>query len=199
MVKIKLCGLFREQDIAYANEAAPDYIGFVFAPSRRQVTPMQAALLRARLRADITPVGVFVDAPLSTIATLYMEGNIAIAQLHGHEDAAYITALKALCPMPVIKALHTSDWTVHWEQSAADFFLFDTGSGGTGQTFDWTLLTSLPVMRPYFLAGGITCDNIASALALNPFAVDVSSGAETNSVKDCAKMRALVTAAHEYQ
>jgi phosphoribosylanthranilate isomerase len=205
MTKIKICGLFREQDIDYVNAAAPDYAGFVFASSRRQVTPAQAAALRSRLRADITPVGVFVDAPVEQIAALYHAGVIALAQLHGGEDAAYIAALKRLCPAPVIKAVRldsrnaaVSDTSAaaaikkHLAMEQADFLLFDNGEGGTGRAFDWELLTALAITKPYFLAGGVNADNIAAALALAPFAVDVSSGAETGRVKDGEKILALV-------
>jgi phosphoribosylanthranilate isomerase len=206
MTKIKICGLFREQDIDYANAAVPDYAGFVFAPSRRQVTPAQAAVFRSRLRDDITPVGVFVDAPVEQIAALYRDGVIALAQLHGHEDVDYIAALKRLCPTPVIKVVRIDSRKAAppddsaWEAvikndlaiDIADFFLFDNGAGGTGQAFDWRLLTSLSITKPYFLAGGVNADNIAVALELSPFAIDVSSGAETGQVKDREKMLDLV-------
>lgn len=194
-MKIKICGLFREQDIDYANEAMPDYVGFVFAPSRRQLTAPQAAALQARLRQDIAPVGVFVDAPVERIAALYKEGIIALAQLHGNEDAAYLAALRRLCPAPLIKAVRITADAQHVPlMDAADFFLFDNGTGGTGQAFDWSILPELTarLRKPYFLAGGLNSTNITAALALKPFAVDVSSGAETNGVKDRAKMLSLV-------
>jgi phosphoribosylanthranilate isomerase len=111
MINIKICGLFREADIDFANEAGPDFAGFVFAESRRQVSPAQAARLRSRLRDGIVPVGVFVNAPAEEIAACYRDGLIGIAQLHGDEDAAYIRRLKTLsaaggqAPVPVIKAL----------------------------------------------------------------------------------------------
>ncbi|MDR1326106.1 MAG: phosphoribosylanthranilate isomerase [Treponema sp.] len=201
-MKIKICGLFREEDIDYANEAMPDYVGFVFAPSRRQLTAAQAAALRARLREGITPVGVFVDAPVERIAALYNEGIFALAQLHGHEDAAYLAALKRLCPAPLIKAVRISRDTQHaLSMDAVDFFLFDNGAGGTGQTFDWGILPDLTacLRKPYFLAGGLNGDNITAALALKPFAIDVSSGAETNGVKDRGKMLSLVQQVHAWR
>ena len=195
-MKLKICGLFREEDIDYANEAMPDYVGFVFAPSRRQLTAMQASALRIRLREGIAPVGVFVDAPVESIAALYKEGIIALAQLHGHEDAAYIAALKRLCPAPLIKAVRitTGDTQHVLSMDAVDFFLFDNGAGGTGQAFDWSILPGITarLRKPYFLAGGLNGENIAAALAFKPFAIDVSSGAETNGVKDRAKMLRLV-------
>ncbi|MDR2052312.1 MAG: phosphoribosylanthranilate isomerase [Treponema sp.] len=111
--KIKICGLFREADVEFANEAGPDFIGFVFAESRRRVSPAAAARLRSRLREGIVPVGVFVNAPPEEIAALYRDGLIAAAQLHGGEDAAYIRRLKTLSaaagpPVPVIKTLRIS-------------------------------------------------------------------------------------------
>lgn len=202
-MKIKVCGLFREEDIDYANEAMPDYVGFVFAPSRRQLTAAQASTLRTRLREGITPVGVFVDAPVESIAALYKEGIIALAQLHGHEDAAYIAVLKRLCPAPLIKAVRipTGDTQHALSMDAVDFFLFDNGAGGTGQAFDWGVLPGMTacLRKPYFLAGGLNGDNIVAALALRPFAIDVSSGAETNGVKDRAKMLSLVKQARAWR
>ena len=211
MTKIKICGLFREADMDFANEAGPDFIGFVFAESRRRVSPAQAARLRPRLREGIVPVGVFVDAPAEEIAALYRDGIIGMAQLHGSEDAAYIRRLKTLSsgagpPVPVIKALRfagpeTTDGKAGIDKSgpaaeAADYLLFDSGSG-SGKPFDWNLLNSLLIphsslSRPWFLAGGISPENIGRALSYRPFAVDVSSGAETRGVKDREKMITLV-------
>ena len=111
-MRIKICGLFREQDIDFANEARPDYAGFVFAPSRRQVSPAHAANLRRRLSDDIIPVGVFVNAPITEIVNLYNENVIAIAQLHGDEDEAYVAMLKEASaiggrePVPIIKTIN---------------------------------------------------------------------------------------------
>lgn len=198
-MKIKICGLFREEDIDYANEAAPDYIGFVFAPSRRRVGAAQAAALRTRLSPNILPVGVFVDAPVERISALYKEGTIALAQLHGHEDAAYLAALKHICPVPVIKAVRIHAGTRIETALAADYVLFDNGAGGTGEAFDWSVLHRLTARleKPYFLAGGLNSGNIAAAAAFKPFALDLSSGAETNGVKDRAKIMDLVRFAHE--
>jgi phosphoribosylanthranilate isomerase len=147
VAKIKICGLFREADIEFANEAEPDFIGFVFAESRRRVSPGQAARLRSRLREGIIPVGVFVNAPAEEIAALYRDGLIAMAQLHGKEDAAYIRRLKTLSAaggqssIPVIKALRITGpiEAAALENPAADYLLLDSGSG-SGQPFDWALL-----------------------------------------------------------
>jgi phosphoribosylanthranilate isomerase len=193
MAKIKICGLFREEDIEYANEARPDYIGFVFAESRRQVSPALAARLRRRLDNGIVPVGVFVNAPLSDITALYREGLFDLVQLHGDEDPAYIERLRDATAgdkrgtSPIIKAVRAGDLR---GEDGADYYLFDSGPGGTGKSFDWKLINEAPP-RPWFLAGGIGLSNIKAALGRGPFGIDVSSGAETNGVKDRGKMMEL--------
>jgi len=194
MPKIKICGLFRERDIDFVNEAEPDYIGFVFAQSRRQVSPLQAAALRRRLIKNIIPVGVFVNAPVEDILSLYKDGVIDIAQLHGEEDEIYIANLKARCSsMPLIKAFHIGTLPEeNWKASCTDYVLFDSGAGDTGNSFDWSLLPPIQTLPPWFLAGGIGCDNIAAAAACNPYGLDVSSGAETKGVKDRDKILDLV-------
>jgi phosphoribosylanthranilate isomerase len=199
-VKIKICGLSRDEDIDYVNEAAPDYIGFVFAPSKRQITERRALELRIRLRSEIIPAGVFVNAGIDDIARLYDSNIISIAQLHGDEDAAYIAALKERAGIPVIKAVKavTADSVITADQcSLVDFVLFDSG-GGSGKTFDWRLLDSIAggFSIPYFLAGGIGINNIDAAIKLNPFCIDVSSGVETGGVKNHAKIIELVKHVH---
>jgi phosphoribosylanthranilate isomerase len=205
VAKIKICGLFRDEDIDFANEAGPDYAGFVFAKSRRQVSPAQAAQLRARLRSGVTPVGVFVNAAVNDIANLCRDGVIGMVQLHGSEDAAYIEALRgalgASAAVPVIKAVRAESREAVLEAAltGANYLLLDHGAGGTGQSFDWALLeggdflAELPV--PCFLAGGIDVYNAEEALALKPFGIDVSSGAETGGVKDRDKMIRLAAMA----
>jgi phosphoribosylanthranilate isomerase len=198
VMRIKICGLFRREDIDYVNEARPDYTGFVFAQSRRQVRPAQAAVLRQKLLGAITPAGVFVNAPVADIAALYRDGVIAIAQLHGTEDAEYIARLKeetaaGQSPIPVIKTIFSKDLAAGTRPPEnADYCLVDSGAG-SGKTFDWEIINPLGAMRqPLFLAGGINLDNIEQAMALNPFAVDISSGAETEGVKDREKIMRLV-------
>jgi phosphoribosylanthranilate isomerase len=188
MPKIKICGLFREEDIAYVNEARPDYIGFVFAKSRRQVTPSRAARLRSRLADGITPVGVFVNAPAEDIAALYRDGIIAFVQLHGGEDGGYIRRLREACDAPVIKAvsvtrrediLPRAAGAGSKSKSEADFLLLDHGAGGTGGRFNWRRVlgggdgdrprggAAGAVSVPYFLAGGVTVHTLSEALSLN--------------------------------
>jgi phosphoribosylanthranilate isomerase len=204
-MKIKICGLFREQDIDYVNEARPDYAGFVFAQSKRQVSPAFAAGLRGRLSAGIIPVGVFVNAPIEDIASLYHENVIAVAQLHGTEDAVYISRLKEASaaaggkPIEIIKTIRSSELEQNITTAAgADYCLIDSGAG-SGKPFNWKLLSSLKFSKPWFLAGGISIDNIEPAMALKPFALDVSSGAETDGIKDREKIVKLVTIAHKGQ
>lgn len=196
MTKVKICGLRRPCDIAYANEVQPDYIGFVFAKkSSRCVSPETAAALRADLDRVICPVGVFVNEPPETVAGLLNDGTIDLAQLHGQEDETYIQALRGLIKKPLIKAFSIRcaadvEAAVH---SSADYILLDNGSGGTGKTFDWSLTAG--VSRSYFLAGGLSADNVAQAIdAAHPYAVDVSSGVETDKVKNLEKMRRFVLA-----
>ena len=204
MTQIKLCGLTRPQDIAAANELQPDYIGFVFAEkSRRYVTPETAKALRQELDPGIRAVGVFVDETPENVAQLLADGVIDIAQLHGSEDEDYIRNLRQLTDRPVIKAFRLGAGGTAREEigaaaetarkvlqealeSTADMVLLDSGAG-TGMVLNWEMLRHFP--RPFFLAGGLTPENVAEAVRmLHPQAVDVSSGIETDGVKDAAKM-----------
>lgn len=193
--KIKLCGLSRPADIAAANRLLPDYIGFVFAPGRRQVSPAQAAALRRQLSPAIPAVGVFVAEPPEEIAALAAAGAINVIQLHGAPDAAGLCALRQATGLPVWQAVRVTDAQSLLAARAlpADLLVLD-GGAGEGRAFDWTLLRGFP--RPYFLAGGLNAGNLAAAIAaVRPYGVDVSSGAETNGKKDPAKMAALVALA----
>ena len=193
-----MCGLRRPEDIEAANQLAPEYIGFVFAPaSRRYVSPEEAAALKQALIPSVRAVGVFVNEQFETAARLLADGVIDIAQLHGREDEAAIARLKALAGKPVIRAFRVrgAEDLRAAEASAADMVLLDAGAGD-GKTFDWSLLSS--VSRPYFLAGGLTPKNAAEAVRrFRPFAVDVSSGIETGGFKDYNKMRAFIRAVRE--
>lgn len=194
--KIKICGLTRAQDIQTANALQLDYIGFVFAPkSKRFVPPEQAKQLRQQLAPGIRAVGVFVNAPPEQIAALLADGTIDIAQLHGQEDAAYIARLRSLTHAPIWQAfrIESTEDISRANASPADLVLLDHGAGGTGERFDWVLLHGMA--RPFVLAGGLTPQNAVEAIAkARPYAVDASSGCETNGVKDPAKMLAFVNA-----
>jgi phosphoribosylanthranilate isomerase len=196
-MRIKICGLFREQDIDYVNEARPDYVGFVFAESKRQVSHIFAERMRSRLADGIVPVGVFVNAEIEDIAALYSGGVISIAQLHGTEDEEYISQLKKATGLskeavPVIKTVickRTEKLTL--PMSKTDYYLVDSGAG-SGKAFDWELLNAQKIEKPWFLAGGVNIDNIEQAIDFNPFAVDISSGAETDGIKDRKKILELI-------
>ena len=195
MTKIKLCGLTRPCDIECVNELLPEYIGFVFAPkSRRYISPEKAEVLREHLDDRITPVGVFVDEKIEVIADLIKRKIIDIVQLHGNESEKYITGLRRVIDCPVIKAFRIESEAdiVSANNSSADYVLLDSG-GGTGKVFDHSLLKD--IARPYFLAGGLTPENVETAVKqLKSFAVDVSSSLETDGFKDKIKMTAFVNA-----
>ena len=195
MTRIKLCGLKRPFDIEVVNTLLPDFAGFVFyKKSFRYVEPEKAGELKRLLSLKIKAVGVFVDEPLENIEKLLSSGIIDIAQLHGSEDDEYIKALKRLSDKPLIKAFRIGnrDDVKRAEASSADFILLDSGQG-SGKAFDWELLGN--IKRDYFLAGGLDPGNVSDAVhMLHPFAVDVSSGIETDHIKDEKKMAAFVSA-----
>jgi phosphoribosylanthranilate isomerase len=206
-LRIKICGLFRDEDVSYINEAKPDYAGFVFAESARQVDARKAGKLRRALADGIESVGVFVNAEPETVRALYADGVIGLAQLHGGEDEVYIARLKGICGARIIKTVRCSGLNALPEyarggfgaETAADFLLFDSG-GGSGERFNWRLLDfagGVGPARPWFLAGGITEDNITEAALLKPFCIDVSSGAESGGFKDREKILRLVEAARK--
>lgn len=189
MTKVKICGLSRECDIEYANKLKPNYIGYVFwQKSRRCVTGEQAEALTQRLDEAITPVGVFVDEELKRVLQLADAGIIKIIQLHGHEDEAYLKELKSMTDAPIIKAFKIRSAADIERANAfpSDYVLLDNGYG-TGQTFDWSFVSGID--RPFFLAGGVNADNVRDAVdKLSPYAVDISSGVETDGYKDFDKM-----------
>ena len=191
MTKVKICGLTRSEDIECANKVKPDFIGMVFyAKSKRAVTLEQAAQLKAQLAPSIKAVGVFVNAEIDFIAKLAQASIIDIIQLHGDEDADYITRLhqelaNKNVSVPIIKAIRvrSEKSLLNLEQYQVDFFLFDTYKprqyGGTGERFNLEL-EGVTIPKPYFIAGGLDASNIAEVIAANPkaFAVDVSGGVE---------------------
>lgn len=195
MTRIKLCGLSRPCDIEAANELKPEYIGFVFAPkSKRNITAEKAEELKRLLAPEIKAVGVFVDETPNVIAELLNNGVIDMAQLHGREGEEYLKELRTLTDKPIIKAfrIETAADIADAEHSSADHILLDSGAG-TGTVFDWKLIRN--IKRPYFLAGGLSPDNAENAVNMfRPYAVDVSSGIETDGLKDKTKMAAFVAA-----
>lgn len=186
MVKIKICGLRRQEDVNYVNALKPDYAGFILTGGfRRSIDKTTAKSLKSRLDGNIKAVGVFVDDDIDRINDYVNEGIIDIVQLHGAESPDYCEKINA----PVIKYFNPENFESA-EEYAVDYYLFDSGTG-TGNTFDWQKIPEHK--KPFFLAGGLNCDNISSALRqVKPLAVDISSGVETDGVKDYNKMKKIM-------
>lgn len=197
--KVKICGLSRQEDIMLVNEAGPDYIGFVFwNKSKRRVTKETAAQLKKMLDKSIQAVGVFVDEKPEVILDLLTNDIIDMAQLHGSESEADIRYIREKSGKPVIRMVRLTDTTDYraLDDTAADFLLFDSGKG-SGKTFDWRLMEQVKrnCSKPFFLAGGISPDNVSQAIReVKTFAIDLSSSLETDGVKDGEKIRQLMAA-----
>ena len=210
--KVKMCGISKVETIPAVVEAKPDYMGLVFAPSKRQVTVDQAKILVEELHRGyakkygsdtehdkndtIKTVGVFVNETVDNLVTIANEANLDAVQLHGDEDEAFIQSLKERTNVEVWKAIQirTAADTEKWIDSSADMLLFDAyhkdERGGTGEVFDWSSLDAFE--RPFMLAGGIDSTNVARAIrTVRPYGIDISSGIETNGVKDDEKITAF--------
>lgn len=210
--KVKMCGISKVETIPAVVEAKPDYMGLVFAPSKRQVTVDQAKILVEELHrgyakkygsdtehdknGTIKTVGVFVNETVDNLVTIANEANLDAVQLHGDEDEAFIQSLKERTNVEVWKAIQirTAADTEKWIDSSADMLLFDAyhkdERGGTGEVFDWSSLDAFE--RPFMLAGGIDSTNVARAIrTVRPYGIDISSGIETNGVKDDEKITAF--------
>ena len=213
MVKVKICGMRRVEDIEMANKYNPDYIGFVFAESPRKVSYEQAKELSCLLSDEIVPVGVFVNEHMKLIVDLFKEGIIEIAQLHGDEDEKYIKDLKDKSieetgkEIPVINAIEIkddidfNDTVLKWRDSLSDYFILDSGKG-SGKTFNWDLIDkdSEFFKNSIFLAGGLNSENLNSAIEeFNPFAVDLSSSVETDGFKDEEKIKEIIEIVDNYR
>ena len=214
--KVKMCGISKVETIPAVVEAQPDYMGLVFAPSKRQVTVDQAKILVSELHKQyanrynrdviqwsndvvqefIKTVGVFVNETLDNLVTIVKETNLDVVQLHGDEDEAFIQSLKERTNVEVWKAvqIRSAADAEAWIDSSADMLLFDAyhkdERGGTGEVFDWSCLDEFE--RPFMLAGGIDSTNVARAIrTVRPYGIDISSGIETNGVKDDEKIKAF--------
>jgi len=209
MVKVKICGICREEDVEHVNTYNPDYAGFVFAPSRRMVTAEHARRLCLKLRDGIKKVGVFVDGNPPNIADIVMSCRLDVIQLHGNETQEYIVTVCRL-----LKRIYTPDNIEIWkavrvydasslEQMqgfTADAFVLDRylegKQGGTGLAFDWGLAADAGASARVILAGGLNPQNVGRAVkTVKPYAVDTSSGVESNGVKDGNKIREFIEAA----
>ena len=195
MVKIKICGIKRLEDIEIVNRYKPDYIGFVFAYSKRKVSHDLAKELRNNLDSDIIPVGVFVDSPQDEILKLFDEGIIEIAQLHGSESEQYILDLKKKTDgeLKTINAIEMTQEVdlLEYNDSNSDYLLLDSGKG-SGKTFDWSLIRK-DIKKEFFLAGGLNSENVTQAIdEFNPYAIDLSSSLETDGFKDENKIKEIM-------
>lgn len=205
--KIKICGLRRKEDVAYVNEFCPDFVGFIFfKASKRYISKEQAKELKELLNPKIKAAGIFVNQETDEILSLCKEGIIDIIQLHGEENTEYINLLKEKLKkagldrkISIMKAFRVKgkqeiEAAVKM-QNQVDYLLLDAygkdAYGGTGESFQHELIPK--DMPPYFLAGGIGEDNLAEIIkTMHPFAVDISSGAETNGMKDKEKIKKII-------
>ena len=197
MTKIKICGLSRIKDIEAVNQILPDYIGFVFAQSKRRVNLKTAKQLKDVLDKRIQAIGVFVNESHEQITELCGRGIIDMVQLHGDEDEGYIRKLKEQISAPVIKAVRvqSTGQIINAQKIPCDYLLLDTYQkdvyGGSGKRFDWSLIPE--GIKPFFLAGGIDLKNAHDALTQShPYCLDVSSGVETGGLKDAQKIKEIV-------
>lgn len=183
--KLKICGLRRIEDIQIINKTLPTYAGFIFAKSKRQIDLNTALILKDYLDPRIKAVGVFVDSSIEDITHIVSTGAIDIVQLHGNENEQYISKLRERVNVEIIKAIKVTDCEIYNFQSAT-YLLLDSG-GGSGKTFDWKKTPKMK--KPFFLAGGISIDNMQDAIDyFNPYALDISSSLETNGFKDIQKI-----------
>ena len=191
MTKVKICGLSTVEAVETAVLAGADYIGFVFAESKRQVSLEQAQELAKRVTGKTKIVGVFVSPSLEDLEQAIGQVPLDMVQIHGTFDEALIP----LISVPVIRAIQLSDQEAQ-VSSQADYLLFDAPVAGSGQTFDWDLLKDQKIQQDFFIAGGLTVDNVHQAReTFQPYALDVSSGVETDGRKDIEKIKAFIEGA----
>lgn len=188
MTKVKICGLSTKEAVKTAVSAGADYIGFVFAPSKRQVTVEQATELAKFIPSHIQKVGVFVSPSRAELLEAVDKVGLDFVQVHGQ----VVDKLFENLPCASIQAVQV-DGNGHVPNSQADYLLFDAPVAGSGQTFDWGRLDTTELAQPFFIAGGLNEDNVARAIQhFSPFAVDVSSGVETDGQKDHEKIRRFI-------
>ena len=202
MAKVKICGIAHDIEIGIMNELMPDYVGFVLCPkSRKFIAPEHAGRLRSKLKPGIKAVGVFQNARLEQVALSVETAGFDMVQLRGDETGEYIAALREYIHCPIIRAFKIS-CAMEAERAmytTADYVMLDGGEGG-GQKFDWSLIGSSK-RRSYFLKGGLNPDTVEQALALSPqpFALDVSTGVESNKLKDYRKVMKFILAVRNFK
>ncbi len=194
-MEIKICGIRRAEDIEIVNKYRPEYIGFIFADTRRYVSPELAGKLRQKLNGDTKAVGVFVNAPLKTVRETVKTAGLDVVQLHGEEDDEYIASLGGVCE--IWKAIRVRDGDDIPDVSGVSRILLDKyvprEYGGTGKTFDWSRVGTIKTDKPLVLAGGLTKENVLRGIKIfKPVCVDVSSAVETEGFKDEIKIKEFI-------
>ena len=189
MAKIKICGLRRNEDIEIVNQYKPDYVGFIinFPKSFRSISIDELKVLTRKLDSSIQSVGVFVDEEMDQVIECFK--YVDIVQLHGHESDGYIRTIQKYGPVIRAFEIRSIEDINKALSSPADYILLDQGKG-SGQTFDWSLIPS--ITRPFFLAGGITLDNIEETKNIHPYGIDVRSSVETEKIKDALKVKEMI-------
>lgn len=188
MTKVKICGLTTKEAVEAAVNSGADYIGFVFAKSKRQVGIKQASHLAQFIPETVQKVGVFVSPTLLELQEAISQVPLDLVQIHGEFadedfDKIEVPSIRAIPVQKTLEEIHTK----------ADFLLFDAPLAGSGKTFDWELLKDKKIAKPYFLAGGLSVDNVGQAITFfRPYAVDVSSGVETDGKKDLLKIMRFI-------
>lgn len=193
MAKIKICGLRTPEDVKIVNELKPDFVGFILTKGfRRTITKETAKILQEQIDPSIKIVGVFVNEDIKNVEFFVNNGIIDLVQLHGNEDVEYIKKINA----PVIKVLKPESFSeIREYEKVTDCFLFDSGTG-TGKTFDWDFIPK--TNKPFFLAGGISKDNLRCAIEnIKPYGVDMSSSVETDGKKDFNKVKEVIKIVRE--
>lgn len=196
-MEIKICGIRRFEDIEIVNKYRPEYIGFIFADTKRYVSPELAKELSEKLNGDIKTVGVFVNAPIDTVIGTVKTAELDVVQLHGDEDSEYIAALGGICE--VWKAVRVRDGDDIEDVAGVSRILLDKYApdalGGTGERFDWSRVGTVKTDKPIVLAGGLDKENVRTGIEIfNPVCVDVSSAVETDGYKDEIKVKEFIEA-----
>ncbi|MDO5560294.1 MAG: phosphoribosylanthranilate isomerase [Oscillospiraceae bacterium] len=205
-MKLKLCGIRSSEDIEYMNEFRPDYIGYVFAPSPRRITPKHARKLNKKLAIGIRSAGVFVNEPVDELIDAVKISGVDVIQLHGDETREYISELRKLTDKKIWKAVRVRDSSdiVRADMFGADALVLDSYSrsryGGTGKTSDWDVISNIRISTPFFMAGGIDTSNLSNCVSeIDPYGIDISGGIETDGHKDHEKIKQIMKIINPYR
>ncbi len=197
---VKICGITSEEDALLAVAMGADAVGFVFAPSRRQIAPGIARDIVKRLPPEILTVGVFRDEAAQRVVEIVNTAGLRSAQLHGHESPEVTRWIRERLPF-VIQGFTAGDLSLERaDEYGADAILIDSPRPGSGEVFDWSLAEGAPAGRRVIMAGGLTPDNVADAIhSVAPWGVDVATGVEVDDgepgKKDARKVKAFIESA----